>query len=142
MKDIFYIAEIGINHNGDMKICKELILLAKKAGFHAVKFQKRDINLVYTKEMLDSPRESPWGKTQREQKIGLELTEKDYGEIDKFCKELKIDWFASAWDLNSIEFLKKYNLKYNKIASAMIVDKIFLKEIAKQKKHTFIYTVM
>ena len=142
MRKIFYIAEIGINHNGDMKICKELISLAKKAGFNAVKFQKRDIDLVYTKEMLDSPRESPWGKTQREQKLGLEFKEKEYNEIDKYCKEINIYWFASAWDLNSIEFLKKYNLKYNKIASAMIVDKVFLKEIAKQKKHTFISTGM
>ena len=142
MKNIFYIAEVGINHNGDLKICKELISLAKKAGFHAVKFQKRDIDLVYKKEMLDSLRESPWGKTQREQKLGLEFTEKEYDEIDKYCKELKILWFASAWDINSVEFLKKYDLKYNKIASAMIVDKVFLKKIAQQKKHTFISTGM
>ena len=142
MKKIFYIAEIGINHNGDLKICKELIDLSKEAGFDAVKFQKRDIDLVYSKEMLDSPRESPWGKTQRDQKQGLEFNEKEYDEINEYCKTKKIEWFASAWDLNSLAFLKKYELKYNKIASAMIVDKNFLKEVAKEKKHTFISTGM
>ena len=141
MKKIFYIAEIGINHNGDLKICKELIDLSKEAGFDAVKFQ-RDIDLVYSKEMLDSPRESPWGKTQRDQKQGLEFNEKEYDEINEYCKTKKIEWFASAWDLNSLAFLKKYELKYNKIASAMIVDKNFLKEVAKEKKHTFISTGM
>lgn len=142
MKKIFYIAEIGINHNGDLKICKELIDLSKEAGFDAVKFQKRDIDLVYSKEMLDSSRESPWGKTQRDQKQGLEFNEKEYDEINEYCKIKKIEWFASAWDLNSLAFLKKYELKYNKIASAMIVDKNFLKEVAKEKKHTFISTGM
>ena len=142
MNSIFYIAEIGINHNGDLKICKDLISLSKKAGFDAVKFQKRDIDEVYTKEILDSPRESPWGKTQRQQKEGLEFGEKEYDEIDNYCKSLNIEWFASAWDLNSLEFLKKYKLKYNKIASAMIVDKNFLKKVAKEKKHTFISTGM
>ena len=92
--------------------------------------------------MLDSPRESPWGKTQRDQKQGLEFNEEEYNEIDNYCKLKKIEWFASAWDLNSLTFLKKYNLKYNKIASAMIVDKKFLREVAKEKKHTFISTGM
>ena len=87
MKKIFFIAEIGINHNGDLKICKELIDLSKEAGFDAVKFQKRDINIVYTKEMLDSPRESPWGKTTRDQKFGLEFGKKEYDEIDDYCKK-------------------------------------------------------
>ena len=91
---------------------------------------------------MDSFRESPWGKTQRDQKTGLEFGEKEYDEIDKYCKNEKIDWFASAWDVNSLLFLDKYNLKYNKIASAMIVDKIFLSEVAKRKKHTFISTGM
>jgi N-acetylneuraminate synthase len=138
----FLIAEIGINHNGDINIAKKLISNAKEAGFDAVKFQKRDINLVYDKELLDSFRESPWGTTQREQKQGLEFEENDYDEIDKYCKSLNIKWFASAWDLNSLEFLQKYNLEYQKIASAMIVDKNFLKEVAKKKKHTFISTGM
>jgi len=138
----FLIAEIGINHNGDIEIAKKLVNNAKVAGFDAVKFQKRDINLVYDKEVLDSLRESPWGTTQREQKQGLEFDKENFDEIDKYCKSLKIKWFASAWDLNSLEFLKRYNLEYQKIASAMIVDRNFLKEVAKEKKHTFISTGM
>ena len=142
MEKPFLIAEIGINHNGDIKIAKQLIDEAVVAGFDAVKFQKRDVNLVYSKEILDTPRESPWGNTTREQKNGLELNSNDYKEIDKFCKQKNIDWFASAWDLNSIKFLRNFNLKYNKIASAMIVDKIFLEEVSKEKKYTFISTGM
>jgi N-acetylneuraminate synthase len=138
----FLIAEIGINHNGSIDIAKKLILNAKMAGFDAVKFQKRDINLVYSKELLDSPRESPWGTTQRDQKKGLEFEKKEYDEIEKFCKENSIIWFASAWDINSLKFLDNYDLKYHKIASAMIIDDNFLLEVAKRKKHTFISTGM
>jgi len=138
----FLIAEIGINHNGSIDIEKKLILNAKTAGFDAVKFQKRDINLVYSKELLDSPRESPWGTTQRDQKKGLEFRKKEYDEIQKFCKENSIIWFASAWDINSLKFLDNYDLKYHKIASAMITDNNFLLEVAKRKKHTFISTGM
>tara|TARA_E500000178_G_scaffold356141_1_gene431935 strand:- start:2533 stop:3366 length:834 start_codon:yes stop_codon:yes gene_type:complete len=137
---LFFIAEIGINHNGDMKICKKLIDLALAAGCNAVKFQKRDINLVYSKKYLDSYRESPWGKTQRDQKKGLEFGKAEYKEIDNYCKKKKIDWFASAWDLKSQLFLRSFNLKYNKIASAMLVDKKLLKMVAEEKKHTFIST--
>lgn len=139
---LFFIAEIGINHNGDMKICKKLIDLASEAGCDAVKFQKRDINLVYEKDFLDSHRESPWGNTQRDQKKGLEFGEKEYSEIDKYCKEKNIEWFASAWDLNSQKFLRKFNCKYNKIASAMLVNKDLLNLVADEKKHTFISTGM
>ena len=121
----FLIAEIGINHNGSIDIAKKLILNAKMAGFDAVKFQKRDINLVYSKELLDSPRESPWGSTQRDQKKGLEFEKKEYDEIEKFCNENSIIWFASAWDINSLKFLDNYDLKYHKIASAMIIDNNF-----------------
>ena len=138
----YLIAEIGINHNGDMKITKDLIKNSKDCGFHAVKFQKRTIDIVYDQKTLDTYRESPWGTTTREQKIGLEFEEEEYDEIDSFCKELQIDWFASAWDIKSLEFLDKYNLKKNKIASAMIVDKDFLNEVAKRKIHTFISTGM
>lgn len=139
---IFIIGEIGINHNGDIKICKELIDVAVDVGCDAVKFQKRDIELVYTKEFLDSPRESPWGTTQREQKEGLEFTADDYNEIDRYCKEKGIEWFASAWDLNSQEFLRQFNCKYNKVASAMTVYIELLKMIAEEGKHTFISTGM
>lgn len=138
----FFIAEIGINHNGDMEIIKKLIDNACEANFDCVKFQKRDIDLVYSKEILDTPRESPWGTTTRQQKEGLELGKNHYDEIDEYCKKKNISWFASAWDLNSLMFLDQYDLKYNKIASAMIVDEKFLSEVAKRKKHTFISTGM
>ncbi len=142
MKKPYLIAEIGINHNGDINIAKELIKNAKDCGFDSVKFQKRTIDIVYDKKTLDTPRESPWGKTTREQKFGLEFEKKEYDEIDKYCKDLKIDWFASAWDVDSLKFLENYNLKYHKIASAMIVDSKFLNEVAKTQKHTFISTGM
>ena len=89
MKSIFIVAEIGINHNGDMSICKKLIDIAKDAGCDAVKFQKRDLDQVYTQEFLDSPRESQWGTTQRDQKRGLEFDIEQYKEIDVYCKEKK-----------------------------------------------------
>ena len=139
---IFVIAEIGINHNGDLDLAKKMIDYCVDAGADSVKFQKRDINLVYSKDLLDQKRESPWGNTQRHQKEGLEFGEREYRKIDKYCKEKKIKWFASAWDLNSLNFLEKFNLNYNKIASAMIVDKDFLINVAKQKKYTFISTGM
>jgi N-acetylneuraminate synthase len=139
---IFIIAEIGINHNGDMSICKELIDVAVNAGCDAVKFQKRDVNQVYTQDFLDSYRDSPWGKSQRRQKIGIEFNEGDYKEINQYCKEAGIEWFASAWDLNSQKFLQKFNCKYNKIASAMIVSRDLLKMVAKEGRHTFISTGM
>ena len=139
---VFVIAEIGINHNGSLNICKELIDVAVDSGCDAVKFQKRDINEVYTKEFLNSSRESPWGNTQRDQKLGLEFSQDEYDEIDSYCKEKKIHWFASAWDINSQLFLKKYNLKFNKVASAMIVYHELLELIASEGKHTFISTGM
>jgi len=139
---IIIISEIGINHNGDVNLAKKLILESKNCGADSVKFQKRDIDLVYDKNLLNEFRDSPWGKTQRAQKEGLEFGIKEYSEIDKFCKQININWFASAWDLNSLNLLDKFNLKYNKIASAMIVDLDFLQEVAKRKKHTFISTGM
>lgn len=139
---IIIIAEIGINHNGDLSLCKKLIDVAKEAGCDAVKFQKRDINLVYSNELLNSSRDSPWGTTQREQKQGIEFSYDNYLEINDYCKRIGITWFASAWDLNSQNFLKKFNCKYNKVASAMLVYEDLLNVIAKEKKHTFISTGM
>jgi N-acetylneuraminate synthase len=136
------IAEIGINHNGDMDICKQLIDTAQDSGADCVKFQKRDINQVYTQEFLDSPRISPWGETQREQKSGLEFSKEQYKEIDQYCKEKNIEWLASAWDLNSQIFLQQFDCRYNKIASAMIVYEELLRMVAKEGKHTFISTGM
>lgn len=139
---IIIIGEIGINHNGDMDICKQLIDSAKDAGADCVKFQKRDINLVYTKDFLDSPRDSQWGTTQREQKLGLEFGVDEYQEIEEYCKLKGIEWFASAWDIQSQKFLRQFNSKYNKVASAMIVYKELLEEISSEGKHTFISTGM
>lgn len=142
MGKVFIIGEIGINHNGDVSIAKELIKGAKDAGCDAVKFQKRTITTVYSEEFLDSFRESPWGKKQRDQKEALEFGLEEYALIDAYCKEIGIEWFASAWDLESQKFLKQFNLKYNKIASAMIVDRKLLIEVASEKKLTFISTGM
>lgn len=139
---IFIIAEIGINHNGELGIAKQLIDVAKDAGADAVKFQKRTIDLVYKKSFLDSPRESLWGTTQREQKEGLEFGLEEYQQIDRYCKEKDIEWFASAWDLESVKFLQHFDLKYNKIASAMVVYDDLLRAVAAEKKHTFISTGM
>ncbi len=139
---LFVIAEIGINHNGDLGIAKQLIDVAAESGADAVKFQKRTLDKVYTQEFLDAARESPWGKTQRAQKEGLEFGKDQYWEIDRYCKDKGIKWFASAWDLDSQRFMRQYDLQYNKVASAMIVYEELLKEIASEKKHTFISTGM
>jgi N-acetylneuraminate synthase len=138
----FIIAEIGINHNGDLNIAKKLIDMSKEVGCDAVKFQKRDLDIVYTKEVLDTPRESPWGTTTRQQKQGLEFGKKEYDVIDAYCKEKKIPWFASAWDLESQKFLRPYNLKYNKIASAMLPYTPLLEVVVAERKHTFVSTGM
>jgi len=140
--NVFIIAEIGINHNGELKIAKDLIDMAAECGCDAVKFQKRTIDIVYTKDFLDSPRESPWGKTQRDQKEGLEFNKEEYDEINSYCKEKGIIWFASAWDEKSQEFLRQYDLKYNKVASAMLTHHKLLNMIAEEKKYTFISTGM
>jgi N-acetylneuraminate synthase len=139
---IFIIAEIGINHNGDLAIAKKLIDGAKKFGANAVKFQKRTIDKVYDQAVLDSPRESPWGTTQRAQKEGLEFGLKEYQEIDRYCREIGIEWFASAWDLDAQKFLQQFNLKHNKIASVQITNLPLLKMVAAEGRHTFISTGM
>ena len=106
---ILITAEIGINHNGDINIAKDLIKKSKEAGADTVKFQKRTIDLVYTKEALEVKRDSPWGNTNRDQKLGLEFGQEDYEAINQYCNEVKIDWFASAWDVDSQKFLRQFN---------------------------------
>jgi N-acetylneuraminate synthase len=138
----FIIAEIGINHNGDIKIAKQLIDLAKRCGCHAVKFQKRTINIVYPESVLNAPRESPWGTTTRQQKEGLEFGLPQYQEIDRYCREAGIEWFASAWDIESQKFLRQFNLRHNKVASAMITHPEFPDCVAGEKKPTFLSTGM
>ena len=139
---VLFTAEIGINHNGDIEIAKKLIEIAADAGCDAVKFQKRTVEKVYSKDILDTPRESLWGTTTREQKFGLEFEKNEYDIIDDFCKQKNILWYASAWDENSQKFLQNYNLKYNKIASAMLTHHKLLEIVANEKKHTFISTGM
>ena len=138
----FVCAEIGINHNGDMKLAKQLIDLACEAGCNAVKFQKRTIDKVYTQEFLDSYRESPWGTTQREQKEELEFSYEQYKELNEYCKEKGMEWYASAWDIDAQKFLQQFDCKYNKIASAMLTNDELLKEVASEGKYTFISTGM
>lgn len=138
----FIIAEMGINHNGDVGIAKKLIDIAKICGADAVKFQKRTIDIVYSKEFLASPRQSPWGTTQRHQKEGIELTKEEYDEIDRYCKKKSIYWFASAWDEKSQEFLRQYDLPFNKVASPMLTNKNLFTMVAEEGKHTFISTGM
>ena len=139
---VFITAEIGINHNGDIELAKKMIDVAVEAKCNAVKFQKRTVEKVYSKSELDKPRESPWGLTNREQKLGLEFEKSEFDIIDEYCKKSKIDWFASAWDDDSQIFLRQYNLKYNKVASAMLTNTNLLKLISEEKKHTFVATGM
>jgi len=139
---VFVAAEIGINHNGDIEIAKKLIDIAVSSGCDAVKFQKRTVNKVYSKEVLDGPRESPWGTTQREQKEGLEFSTADYKIIDKYCKQKRIQWYLSCWDIDSQIEMRKFKTKYNKIASAMLIHTKLLETIAEERKHTFISTGM
>lgn len=141
-RHVFVIAEIGINHNGDLETAKKLIDWAVLAGCDAVKFQKRTIDKVYTKDYLEEYRESPWGNTQRAQKEGLEFGREDYDEINCYCIKKGIEWFASAWDIDSQLFLRQYNLKYNKVASAVLTNHELLRAIASEKKYTFIATGM
>jgi N-acetylneuraminate synthase len=138
----YIIAEIGINHNGSLEIAKQLIEMAKKAGCDAVKFQKRTINVVYSEAVLNAPRESPWGTTTRQQKEGLEFNLDAFRAIDAHCRATKIDWFASAWDIQSQEFLKHFDLKHNKVASAMLTNIPFIEAVAEERKHTFVSTGM
>ena len=139
---LFLIAEIGINHNGDLNIAKKIIDNGSNAGFDAVKFQKRNVEKVYSKDFLDSYRESPWGNTQRDQKNGLEFNRDEYQEIDKLCKEKNIKWSASAWDMESQEFIASFNVEFNKLASPMLIHNPLVKKIASEKKKTFISTGM
>lgn len=139
---VFIVAEIGINHNGSIEIAKKLIDIAVSAGCDAVKFQKRTVEKVYSKEVLDSPRESPWGTTTRDQKLGLEFSEKQYGIIDRYCKKRKMSWYLSCWDVDSQIQMRKFKTKYNKVASAMLVHSKLLQTIAEERKYTFISTGM
>ena len=118
----YIIAEIGINHNGDINIAKKLIDVAVAAKCDAVKFQKRTVEVVYAAEELARPRESPFGNTNGDLKYGLEFGQEDYAEIDRYCKQNNITWFASCWDEQSVDFIEQFNVPCYKIASASLTD--------------------
>jgi len=127
---MYIIAEIGINHNGDIKLAKKLIDKAKQSGCNAVKFQKRTIDLVYSKEELDTPRKSPFGITTRHQKYGIELDISEYKELEKYSNDLGLDFIVSCWDLDSVDDIENNcNVKYHKVASAMLTDREFLQKL-------------
>ena len=139
---VFIIAEIGTNHMGDLSIAKKIIDVAVKAGCDAVKFQKKNVEKIYTKKFLDSYLESPWGTTQREMRLHREFSDKQFESIDKYCKQRKIPWFVSCWDIGSQIHMRKFKTKYNKVASAMLTHYKLLETIAEEKKYTFISTGM
>ena len=142
-KKPFLIAEIGINHNGSIITAKKMIDLAKKYNFDAVKFQKRDPEVSTPDAQKNKMRDTPWGyMSYLNYKKKIEFNYKEFKQIDKYCKKKKIHWFASAWDINSQIFLKKFKCKYNKIASAMLTNERLLEAVSKEKKHTFISTGM
>tara|TARA_R100000030_G_C3232860_1_gene118705 strand:- start:240 stop:1067 length:828 start_codon:yes stop_codon:yes gene_type:complete len=126
----YVIAEIGINHNGDIDLAKELIDMAHTSGCDAVKFQKRNVEEVYSTEELDKPRESPWGTTTREQKHGIEFNIVQYKELEEYADEKGLDFIVSCWDLDSLQEVEdNLNVKYHKVASALATDRDFLEAL-------------
>ncbi len=138
----YVIAEIGINHNGDIDLAKRLISVAVAAGCDAVKFQKRTIEVVYSAEELARPRESPFGTTNGDLKHGLELDYYDYQEIDAYCRASKIAWFASCWDEKSVDFINRFNVPCYKIASASLTDDHLLRHTRATGKPIILSTGM
>lgn len=143
MSKVYVISEIGINHNGDIDLAKELITMSADAGADAVKFQKRTIELVYTPEELDKYRESPWGTTNRQQKEGLEFSIEQYKELQEFSTSKGLDFIVSCWDTASVDLVEKnLNVRYHKIASALATDKKFLQKLNETKKPVILSTGM
>jgi len=141
--NVYIIAEIGINHNGDLQLAKDLILSSANAGAHAVKFQKRTIDEVYTQEELDAPRESPWGTTNREQKEGLEFSIEEYKELEGYSNSLGVDFIVSCWDLKSVDLIEEHlTVKYHKVASALATDTKFLQKLNETGKPVILSTGM
>ena len=138
----FIVAEIGINHNGDIDTAKRLISVAVAGGCDAVKFQKRTVDVVYTPEELAKPRENPFGPTNGDLKYGLEFEQEEYEEIDAFCKSVKMSWFASPWDEGSVDFLEQFATPVYKIASASLTDDGLLRHIRKTGKPIILSTGM
>jgi N-acetylneuraminate synthase len=143
-KNEFYlIGEIGVNHNGSLETAKKIIDLAVDSGCNAVKFQKRTPELCTPDSIKDTLRDTPWGTmTYLEYRTRIEFSQKDYEEIDKYCHDRGIDWFASAWDIDSLNFLDKFKPKYQKVASAMNSNVEFLEAVATKNLPTFLSTGM
>lgn len=136
---VFFIAEAGINHNGDLENAFRLIRMAKNAGCDAVKFQKREPEVCIPIEMRSVMRETPWGKLSYfDYKKKIEFGENEYNEINKYCKDLEITWSASAWDVQSLEFLDSFDLEFNKVASALTTNTEFLEHVADRGKLTYL----
>ena len=138
----YIVAEIGINHNGDLDIARQLISEACNAKCDAVKFQKRTVDIVYSKEELDRPRESPFGFTNGDLKRALEFGKSDYQLIHTYCKEKNIAWFASCWDEQSVDFIQQFSPPCYKIASASLTDDNLLKHHRQYKTPIILSTGM
>ena len=139
---VFITAEIGTNHLGSVEIAKQIVDIAVITGCDAIKFQKKDVEKIYSKEFLDSFLGSPWGTTQREMRLHREFSEKQFREIDRYCKKKKIHWYTSCWDIGSQIQMRKFKTKYNKIASPMLIHHKLLETVAEEQKYTFIGTGM
>jgi N-acetylneuraminate synthase len=139
---VFITAEIGTNHVGSIDIAKKIIDVAVETGCDAVKFQKKDVENIYSKEFLDAYLESPWGTTQRSMRLNREFSLEQFKEIDDYCRTKKIEWYVSCWDTKSQIEMRQFNTKYNKVASAMLTHEKLLHLIAEERKHTFISTGM
>ena len=138
----FVIAEIGINHNGSVELAKKMIDIAVTTGCDAVKFQKRTVDVVYSKEELAKERKSVFGNTNGDLKRGLEVDYEQYKEIDEYCKAKKIMWFASCWDEQSVDFMEQFDIPCYKIASACLTDDNLLKYTKSKGKPILISTGM
>ena len=139
---VFITAEIGTNHVGSIDIAKKIIDVAVETGCDAVKFQKKDVENIYSKEFLDAYLESPWGTTQRSMRLNREFSLEQFKEIDDYCRTKKIEWYVSCWDTKSQIEMRQFNTKYNKVASAMLTHEKLLHLIAEERKHTLISTGM
>ena len=139
---VFITAEIGTNHVGSIDIAKKIIDVAVETGCDAVKFQKKDVENIYSKEFLDTYLESPWGTTQRSMRLNREFSLEQFKEIDDYCRTKKIEWYVSCWDTKSQIEMRQFNTKYNKVASAMLTHEKLLHLIAEERKHTLISTGM
>ncbi len=138
----FIIAEIGINHNGSVSLAKKMIDIAVTTGCDAVKFQKRTVDVVYTKEELAKERNSVFGKTNGDLKRGLEFGKEEYREIDNYCRQHGIMWFASCWDEQSVDFMEEFDVPCYKIASASLTDDSLLKHTKAKGKPVLLSTGM